>query len=125
MRSFWLSSGRHLLSRGDSGWLVVTPDFLRAYYTRPEIHPVEDSCPAEHRLFERLMADPFAAVSEADIAAILDRDAADNYRVVLRFRDQLPRHGSIEAADAALLAPGATHGIPPLLVPQRGQRSPG
>ena len=40
-REFWKSAGMHLLERGAEGWLHVTPDFLRAYYTRPEVHPID------------------------------------------------------------------------------------
>jgi hypothetical protein len=117
MPQFWKSSGAHLLSRDASGYLQVTPDFLRAYFTRPEIHPVEESCEAEHRLFERLMTDPFAAVGDDDLAAIADPDAADNYRVVLRFRDHLVAHGSIESGYAALFK-GKGIDIPPMFIDQ-------
>ncbi len=117
MRAIWKSSGLHLTRRMENGWLAVTPDFLRAYYTRPEIHPVEESCDAEIRLFERLMADPAAPVSEADLASIADRDTAENYAVVLRFRDHLLDHGAIEAAYRALFAPGAPM-IPPMFIDQ-------
>ena len=47
MRDFWKSAGMHLLERDKQGWLAVTPDYLRAYLTRPEVHPVEESCEAE------------------------------------------------------------------------------
>ena len=68
-RVVWKSAGLHLTHKLDNGWLAVTPDFLRAYYTRPEIHPIEESCDNEHRLFERLMETPDATVTEADLAA--------------------------------------------------------
>jgi hypothetical protein len=118
MPSFWKSSGMHLVEREKNGWLTVTPDFLRAYYTRPEIHPVEESCEAEHSLFEALMNDPFRSVSDEEIAAIRDPDAADNYRVILAFRDHLARHGTIEASYAALFGEGATVSIPPVFIDQ-------
>lgn len=114
---FWKSAGLHLVTRNDKGWLNVTPDYLRAYYTRPEIHPVEESCPAEHALFEKLMADPFAAVSENDLEAIRDKDAADNYRVVLAFRDHLAKHGTLEQAYATLFS-GEPIAIPPVFIDQ-------
>jgi hypothetical protein len=113
----WKSAGQHLTHRLDNGWLAVSGDFLRAYYTRPEIHPVEESCAAEHALFERLMDDPFAAVSAKDLSSIADPDAAENYSVVLRFRDHLVAKGSIEAAYASLFAPGAPL-IPPVFISQ-------
>lgn len=114
---FWKSSGMHLVNRDDNGWLRVTDDYLRAYFTRPEIHPVEESCPAEHALFESLMADPFKTVSEEDLAAINDTDAADNYRLMLRFRNHLSDHGTLEAAYSALFS-GEPISIPPIFIDQ-------
>jgi hypothetical protein len=116
MRDFWRSAGYHLVHRDASGHLAVTEDLFRAYYTRPEIHPVAESCHAEHALFETLMAEPFRAVAPAELAAIADRDAADNYRVLLGFRDHCLAHGSIEAAYRALFE--ARIGIPPVFVDQ-------
>lgn len=117
MREFWKSAGMHLLEQDKRGWLKVTPDYLRAYYTRPEIHPVEESCEAEQALFEKLMAEPMATVDPAEIAAIADPDAADNYRFILGFRDFLLKHGTIEAAYAALFA-GEEITIPPMFIDQ-------
>jgi len=117
MRPFWKSAGLHLVERQKNGWLAVTPDLLRAYFTRPEVHPVEESCPAEHRLFEKLMQDPQSAVSEADLEAIADPDAADNYRVVLGFRDHLVHHGTLEAAYMALFQSGRIS-VPPVFIDQ-------
>ncbi len=114
---FWKSAGMHLLTRDGEGWLTVTDDYLRAYFTRPEIHPVEESCPAEHQLFEKLMATPLARVLDAELEAILDTDAADNYRVILRFRDHLVKHKTIEAAYAALFQ-GDAISIPPVFIDQ-------
>jgi hypothetical protein len=114
---FWKSAGLHLVARNEHGWLTVTPDYLRAYYTRPEIHPAEESCPAEHALFEKLMTDPFAAVALGELDAILDRDTADNYRIVLRFRDHLAVHGTLEAAYATLFS-GESIALPPMFIDQ-------
>ena len=116
-RDFWRSAGLHLTERTETGWLAVTPDFLRAYYTRPEIHPVEESCEAEHRLFEALMEDPFRTVTPAEVEAIHDPDAQENYRLVLRFRDHLVASGTIEAAYRALFAPKAPM-LPPVFLDQ-------
>jgi hypothetical protein len=114
---FWKSAGFHLTRRDANGFLAVTPDFLRAYYTRPEIHPIEDSCPAEHRLFERLMDDPFCRVEEAELAAIRSEDAMSNYRLVLGYRDMLVAAGSLEAAYVSLFQAGAI-AIPPVFIEQ-------
>lgn len=88
----------HLLSVGREGWLELTPDFLRAYLTRPEIHPVENSCAAEIALHEALMDDPRRPVAAAEIARLADADAIDNYTVLLAFRDHLLAAGTIEGA---------------------------
>lgn len=117
MRDFWKSAGYHLVEPTKNGWLRVTPDLLKAYFTRPEIHPVEESCDMEHRLFERLMDDPLAKISDDELVAIVDQDTADNYRVVLGFRDHLVRHGTVEAAYAAIFSEGAVR-IPPVFLDQ-------
>ena len=57
MRDFWKSAGMHLLGLGPEGWLKVTPQFLLAYYTRPEIHPIDSSCAEEIRLHDELLAE--------------------------------------------------------------------
>lgn len=116
-RDFWKSAGMHLCEVNANGWLDVTPDLLRAYYTRPEVHPVDESCDAEHALFEALMADPFRTVTDAEIDNIADSDAADNYRVVLRFRDYLSRSGTIEGAYLEIMRAG-TIDVPPVFIDQ-------
>ncbi|MBU2190722.1 MAG: hypothetical protein KJ796_04830 [Alphaproteobacteria bacterium] len=117
LRPIWKSAGLHLTHRLDNGWLAVSPDFLRAYYTRPEIHPIDESCDNEHRLFEKLMETPDAPVSDAELAAIADTDAADNYRLLLGYRDHLLKHGSLEAGYLALFSPGAPR-VPPVFIEQ-------
>lgn len=114
---FWKSAGWHLVERNEQGWLNVTPDYLRAYFTRPEIHPVEESCEAEHALFEKLMADPFSNISTDEIKTIKDADAAENYNIILRFRDHLIDHKTLEAAYAALFGK-TTINIPPMFIDQ-------
>ena len=78
MPDFWRNSGFHLLERDAAGRLRVTDDFLRAYYLRPEVHPVEESCDAERRLHAALMAAPRRAVPQAEIEALADEDARHN-----------------------------------------------
>lgn len=107
----------HLVERGPEGWLRVTPQLLRAYYTRPELHPVEGSCEAEVRLHEELMADPLRPVEPAQLEALADAEAADNYRLVLAYRDILVRAGTIEGAYLRLMRqPGVS--IPPVFIDQ-------
>jgi hypothetical protein len=94
---FWASSGYHLLRRNDEGRLVVTDDYLRYYYARPELALVAESCAAEHALHARLFEEPRALVSTSDLAGIEDEDARENYAVMLRFRDQLLAAPTLEA----------------------------
>ncbi len=117
-RHLWKSSGRHLVTRTDGGWLAATPDLLRAYYTRPEIHPVEESCANEHRLFEALMESPDRPVDRSELDAIADRDTAANYEVILRFRDHLLAAGTIEQAYLNLFARDEPLLIPPIFIDQ-------
>ena len=97
MNDFWTNCGFKLLKRGGDGRLIVTDDYLRAYFMRPELAPVPQSCDAERALHDALMADPRRKVTDADIAAIADQDAQENYRVMLRFRKQLLAVPTLEA----------------------------
>lgn len=117
MADFWKSSGYHLLTVNRQGHLEVTADFIKAYLTRPEVHPVEDSCDHEIAVFEKLMADPFVVIEDSEIAAFADADAQDNYRVVLGFKDLLIKHKTIESAYLHLMKSGNTN-IPPVFIDQ-------
>ncbi len=117
MKEFWKSAGMHLVEKTPEGWLKVTEDYLRAYYSRPEIHPVEESCEHEHALFEKLMLHPFAEVKTAELTRIKDQDAAYNYQIILEFRNHLMAHGTIEAAYMALFRQSAIS-TPPVLIDQ-------
>jgi uncharacterized protein DUF6352 len=97
-RDFWLSCGHHLLDRDGEGRLLVTDEFLTAYLARPEITPPPEACAAERALHQRLLAAPRRPVSGAEVAAIADADARENWEVMLAFRDQLARHATLEAA---------------------------
>jgi hypothetical protein len=96
--------------------LQVTDDFLRAYFLRPEIHPVEESGEGELRLHAALMEAPAREVSEAELLSVEDADARDNYRVVLRFRDRLLREGTLEAFYMNLFKGKVD--VPPLFIEQ-------
>lgn len=117
MHEFWKSAGFHLLEVNEQGWLTVTPDFLRAYFSRPEVHPVDESCDSEIALFEALMNDPFMSVDDARLNQLADEDARDNYRVVLRFRDRLASAGTLEGAYLELMR-GERIDVPPVFVDQ-------
>ena len=94
---FWPSCGFNLLERGAEGRLVVTDDYLRLYYARPELAPVAESCGAERTLHASLLERPRRAVAVPEIEAVVDADVRENYRVVLRFRDRLLAAESLEA----------------------------
>jgi hypothetical protein len=97
-RDFWLSCGHHLLDRDPRGRLLVTDDFLRVYFARPELLPPEDACVAELQLRRCLLAEPRQSISPARVAAIVDVDARDNWQLVLQWRDHLLRHATLENA---------------------------
>jgi hypothetical protein len=113
---FWRNSGFHLLARDSSGRLRVTDDFLRAYYLRPEVHPIDDSGARERELHAALMDSPRRKITHADLDAVEDADARDNYRVVLGFRDRLLEAGTLEACYMNLFK-GAVD-LPPLFIEQ-------
>ena len=106
MADFWKGCGYTLLQHGPDGRLVVTDDYLRAYYARPELAPIPESCDTERALYQTLTADPRRRVSEQEIEALADADARENYRVMLRFRDQL----LAAPAPGAALVPKAAAG---------------
>src|SRR6185437_4838981 len=112
MKDFWISCGHHLLDRGEGGGLVVTDEFLKAYFVRPELAPPADACAVERTLHTALLAAPRRAVSAAEIAAIADPDARENWQLVMAFRDLLLRHPTLEAAYLALIRAGAVT-LPP------------
>jgi hypothetical protein len=113
---FWRNSGFHLLERDAAARLRITDDFLRAYYLRPEIHPVEESGGAEQRLHAALMQAPRKAISEQELQSIEDPDARDNYRIMLRFRQRLLDAESVEGAYMGLFK--APIDVPPMFVDQ-------
>src|SRR5205807_1884262 len=117
MKDFWLSCGHHLLDRNDGGRLLVSDEFLKAYLARPELKPPPDACAAERTLHAALLAQPRKRVAAAEIAAISDADARENWTLMLAFRDLLVAHRTAETAYLHL----ARHGFektPPLFVNQ-------
>lgn len=63
------------------------------------------------------MREPRRAVAPAEIDAIADADARDNYRILLRFRDRLLGADSVEACYAGLFH-GKGVDVPPLFIAQ-------
>ncbi|MBE0614904.1 MAG: hypothetical protein IH604_14635 [Burkholderiales bacterium] len=119
-RDFWRHSGFHLLQREASGRLRLTDDFLRAYYLRPELRPVDASCAGEIALHQAMMAAPRAQVSAAQIDAIADADARSNYRVMLDFRARLLAASTLETCYLGLFS-GGNVSVPPLFIDQMAQ----
>ena len=117
MTDFWLSCGHHLTERDASGGLLVSDELLQAYLARPELQPPADCCAAERRLHGAILADPRRPVDTAEVAAIADPDARENWQLMIAFRDHLLSQATLEAAYLALVRQniGAT---PPLFLDQ-------
>ena len=100
-----------------NGRLVVTDEFLRVYLARPEVVPPSDACLVERGIHQKLMRTPRAMIATAEIADIADRDARENWRYLLGFRDTLVAAASVEAAYLALVR-AARVTTPPLFLNQ-------
>jgi Family of unknown function (DUF6352) len=96
---------------------VATDEFLKAYLARPELAPPPEACVVEKTLHAALLADPRRPIGAADIAAIADADARENWTLMIGFRDHLLAHPTLEAAYLALARRGAA-GMPPLFINQ-------
>jgi hypothetical protein len=118
MTDFWISCGHHLLDRDAGGGLLVTDDFLKVYLARPELVPPPDACVVERTLHGALLANPRHEVTVADIAAIADADARENWQLLIDFRDHLLRHKTLEAAYTDLARSGDMAKFPLLFVNQ-------
>jgi hypothetical protein len=116
MKDFWLSCGHHLLDRDERGRLCLTDEFMKVYLARPELVPPPDACGVERALHSALLSDPWRPVMEAEIDAIADTDARENWHFMIEFRDHLARHGNLEAMYAALVR--ARTPIPPIFLNQ-------
>jgi len=117
MTDFWLACGHHLTDRDASGRLLATDELLRAYLARPELVPPEEACTVERELHAAILSEPRLPVDAADIAAIADPDARENWQVMLAFRDRLLAHPTIEAGYLALMR-GNIDGMPPIFLDQ-------
>ncbi|MGX7703433.1 DUF6352 family protein [Methylobacterium sp. Gmos1] len=117
MTEFWVSSGHHLTRRDAGGGLVVTDELLLAYLARPELVPPDEACAAERALHAALLADPRRPVTPAEIAALEDADARENWAMILAFRDRLLAARTVEAAYLDLVRRGSA-GTPILFLNQ-------
>jgi hypothetical protein len=96
-------------------WHGADVGFLRSLLTLPELALVAESCPAERRLHERLVAAPTRAVEAGELAAFADVDARANYATFLAFRDAVVRAGTLEAHYLALVRSGRI-ALPPVFL---------
>ena len=115
MASFWTACGHQHLIRNARGWLQPTPDYWRLWLQRPELALVPESCAAERRLHQALLDAPGRAVPPAQLQAIEDDDARQNYALFLRLRDEVESAGSLESAYMAWLRGGNIQ-LPPLFL---------
>ena len=112
---FWVASGHHLCDRDADGRVVATPDLWRAFLARPELMPPEEACDAERALHARLLDDPARAVAEAELAAVSDADARENWGLFLGFRDRVAAQPTLEAAWLDIYR-GKVERIPPIFL---------
>ncbi len=111
----WVASGHIFCDPTPEGRLLATPGLWRAFLARPELVPPAEACAAERRLHASLLSEPLRPVAAAEIGALEDADAQENWQVFLRFRDQVAAQPSLEAAWLALYA-GDVRGVPPLFL---------
>jgi hypothetical protein len=81
----------------------------------PELALADESCPAERQLHDRLVERPAAPVSDAELAALGDADARENYATFLAFRAGMATAGSLEAHYLALVRGGRV-ALPPVFL---------
>jgi hypothetical protein len=79
--------------------------------------PPGDACDAERNLHASLLANPLRPVSKADIAALADADARENWTFMIAFRDRLVAAPSLEAVYVNLARNGAGD-LPPIFLSQ-------
>ena len=114
---FWLTSGWHLLKKDSNGKLIPTKDFMKAYFSRPEVEIIDESCEAERKLNKKLLEDPFRLVSEKELNQIVDSDVKFNYQMILNFRDFLSKSNNLEEAYLKFCR-GEKINFPPLFLDQ-------
>ena len=98
---------------------MVSDDYLRAYFRRPEVRPVPESCGAERALHQALLEDPRRPVTAPELAGLADPDARESYGYVLALRDRLVAAGTVEKCYLALVLEGVR--LPPLFLDQMAQ----
>jgi hypothetical protein len=113
-QDFWGSSGySRLATRGDR--LVATDAWLARLLEREELMPPPEAGPNERALHARLVHDVRSSVPAALVEAIEDRDAVDNWRTFLAFRDRVLAHATLEEAYVDLFRAPAVDIAPDLV----------
>lgn len=120
MPDFWPSCGYRLLHATSTGRLSVGDAFVASFLARPELALVSESDDAERTLHRSLHDHPRRPVAAAEIDAVSDADARENYRIWLRFRDRLIAAPDLESAYLGLFQ-GTGVDVPPLFVHQLTQ----
>ncbi len=115
MLDFWPACGWRHLQADDHGRLPPSPAWIAHGLDRPELALVDESCPAEIRLHQALRADPLHPVAPAELAALQDDDARENYRWFLALRDGVRAAGTLEAYYTGLFQQTAIR-LPPMFI---------
>jgi uncharacterized protein DUF6352 len=119
MNDFWLSCGHHLVDRDRQGRLCLTDELMRLYLARPELAAPEGAGVVERTLRDALLSDPWRPLAAAEVDAIADADARENWQYMIRLRDQLAAHRTIEATYMALVQKSVQ--LPPMFFDQLAQ----
>jgi hypothetical protein len=106
VKEFWVASGHQLARLDSAGWMQVTDELLLAWLARPEVLPPDKACEAERALHARLMQTPREPVATAQIEAMADPDARENWCFLVLLRDTLLSTGTIEGGYLALVRGG-------------------
>ena len=118
MKDFWLSCGHHLLDRDERGQLRVTDEFMKVYLARPELAPPPDACLVERTLHSALLSNPWRPIAAAEITAIAEPDARENWQFMIALRDRLTACRTLEATYVAIVRE-SVH-VPPIFLDQLG-----
>lgn len=119
-QDFWASSGFRLLEQREDG-LGVTDEWLARFLSREELAPPHEAGPGERELHTRLLLNPRVAVTDADLAAVEDDDARENWQHFLRFRERVTRFATLEQAYVDLYLEGGEVDLAPFFVDAMAQ----
>lgn len=113
-QDFWAASGYRQLEPTLEG-LRPTPAWFGRFLEGEELRPPAGAGPLERALHARLAADPLAPVADAQVAALEDADAADNWREFIRFRERVRAYGTLEATYRDLYRRASVDLAPPFV----------